>query len=329
METRLLEYFVTVADELSVTRASERLFVAQSTVSAGLRSLEGELGVRLFERTTKTVRLLPAGEAMLPLAREMLDDLDALRRVGSESRQGLRGRVRIGTFAALQLLDLPGILGRFRRENPLVDIQLVGSTAGSTGLTDDLAHGRLDLAFTALPAASGLDTWPLARFEFVALVPLGHPLAARAAVAAAGAGPRAGGVGVDAGGVAARAAVAPGAVAPGSGAGSVSLAELAGEDWVDVLPGYGNRVQLEGALAERGIVRHISAELAELPSVAPCVAAGLGVAVVPNVVEAPGCAVLTLTDELAPWVVSLSARRGSGRRPQVKALIDTVLAAVA
>lgn len=287
METRLLEYFVTVADELSVTRAAERLFVAQSTVSAGLRSLEGELGVTLFERTTKSVRLLAAGEVLLPLARALVDDADELRRAATESGSGLRGRVRIGTFTGMQLLDLPAVLGRFRREHPLVDIQLVSSPVGSTGLADDLGHGRLDLAFLAVPAPPTLDAWPIATFDFVALVPEGHRLATRAAV---------------------------------------SLADLAGEEWVDVLPGYGNRLQLDRALADRGLVRHLAAELPDLPSVAPWVAAGFGVAVVPDVISASGCARLPLSDPPPPWVVSLAVRRGAARRPLLAALAQVLRA---
>ncbi|MFB2598722.1 LysR family transcriptional regulator [Herbiconiux sp. P17] len=290
METRLLDYFVTVADERSVTRASERLFVAQSTVSAGLRSLERELGVRLFERTTKTVQLLPSGEALLPLARALLDDLEGLRQVATESGSGLRGRVRIGTFAALQVLDLPVILAGFRREHPLVDIQLVASPTGSTGLLDDLVHGRLDLAFTAVPTPPDLASWPLVKVEFVALLPEGHRLA---------------------------------------GAEAVSLAELAADEWVDVLPGFGNRVQLDQALAERGIVRHIAAELADLPNVAPCVAAGFGVAVVPDMIDTTGCVRVPLAEPMAPWVLSLAVRRGADRRPQIRALIENVRASAA
>jgi DNA-binding transcriptional LysR family regulator len=290
METRLLEYFVTVADESSVTRASERLFVAQSTVSAGLRSLERELGVRLFERTTKTVQLLPPGETLLPLARALLDDLEGLRQVATESGSGLRGRVRIGTFAALQVLDLPVILAGFRREHPLVDIQLVASPTGSTGLLDDLVHGRLDLAFTAVPTPPDLDSWPLVEVEFVALLPEGHRLA---------------------------------------GAAAVSLAELAADEWVDVLPGFGNRVQLDHALAERGIVRHIAAELADLPNVAPCVAAGFGVAVVPDMIDTTGCVRLPLAEPMAPWVLSLAVRHGADRRPQIRALVENVRASAA
>jgi len=233
------------------------------------------------------VRLLAAGEVLLPLARALVDDAEELRRAATESGSGLRGRVRIGTFTGMQLLDLPAVLGRFRREHPLVDIQLVSSPVGSTGLADDLGHGRLDLAFLAVPAPPTLDAWPIATFDFVALVPEGHRLATRAAV---------------------------------------SLADLAGEEWVDVLPGYGNRLQLDRALADRGLVRHLAAELPDLPSVAPWVAAGFGVAVVPDVISASGCARLPLSDPPPPWVVSLAVRRGAARRPLLAALAQVLRA---
>ena len=177
METRLLEYFVTVADERNVTAAAARLFAAQSTVSAGLASLERDLGVRLFERSTKSVRPTAAGDALLPLARALLADLDALRGVASESGTGVRGLVRIGTFAGLRVIDLPEILARLRRTHPLVDVRVTVSTTGSRGLFDELDRDRLDLALTALPPASGAVSRHLASFPYVAVLPGAHPLA--------------------------------------------------------------------------------------------------------------------------------------------------------
>lgn len=285
VDTRMLEYFIAVADERNLTRAAARLFVAQSTVSAGLRSLETDLGVRLFERDTKSVALLPAGEALLPLARDVLDVLDTMRSTAQEAGSGLRGRVRVGTFAALRVFDLPGVLGRFRVEHPGVDVQLMTSATGSTGLIDDLVKGRLDLAFVALPVPAGVSATAIVTRPFVAVVPANHALAARDAV---------------------------------------SLADLAGEDWVDVLPGFGNRVQLEARLRDEGIVRHVSAEVADLPSIGPFVAAGVGVAVVPDVIDAVGCRVVPLSDGLPDWVVSLAIRRGGERRRAITALADAL-----
>jgi DNA-binding transcriptional LysR family regulator len=290
VETRLLEYFVTVAEEQSVTAAAHRLFAAQSTVSAGLKSLERDLGIRLFERSTTAVALTPAGEDLLPRARALVDDVAELRHAAGTAHAGLRGRIRIGTFPGLRVVDLPGILGAFRRAHPLVDVRLSASPTGSSGLFDDLERDRLDLALTALPPLAGLRGWELGAYPFVALVPPSHPLASRS--------PHAG----------------------------VRLAELADEEWVDVLPGYGNRVQVDAELARHGIARRVSAEVGELPAVPACVAAGLGVAVVPDIVDTGGCAVLALRDDLPPWRVSLTATARALRRPHVRALADAVLA---
>lgn len=287
METRLFEYFVAVADERNITAASVRVFAAQSTVSAGLKSLERDLGVRLFERTSKSVTLTPAGESLLPAARAILDRLDEARLLATETQTGLRGRVRFGTFTGLRTLDLPRILGEFRRSHPLVDIRVSASPTGSAGLADDLARDRLDLALTALPPAPGTPTWRLGSFPFVALVGASHPLAQRPGV-------------------------------------RVSLEDLAGEDWVEVLAGYGNRVQLDAELARRGIGRRIAAELGDLSSVPHYVAAGFGVAVIPDIVETEGCTVLTLEAAMPPWILSIAANRQAVHRPHVRALLDAI-----
>jgi DNA-binding transcriptional LysR family regulator len=289
METRLLEYFIAVAEERSVTAAARRLYAAQSTVSAGLKSLERELGVRLLERSTKAVALTPAGEGLLPLARSVLDGVAAVEHMADESEHGLRGRIRFGTFTGMNVLDLPSALGAFRRSHPLVDVRLTASPRGSVGLADDLENDRLDLALLALPAAAGLRSWSLGSYPFVALTAPSHPLAARL---------------------------------PG---GRVSIAELADEDWIDVLAGYGNRVQLEAELARRGIVRRIAAELGELPAVPQFVAAGLGIAVVPRIVDTAGCAVLEIDDALPEWTLSLAAGRRALDRPHVRALLESLV----
>jgi DNA-binding transcriptional LysR family regulator len=290
VDTRLLEYFVTVADELSVTESARQLYAAQSTVSAGLRSLERDLGVRLFERTTKSVALTPAGEELLDEAREILEGISRLHTLAGQSAKGQRGRVRIGTFASQDVnYNLPAALREFRDAYPNVDVRLVDAREGSTGLTDDLLRGRLDIAFFALPAPAALETIELIQEPYVALVAASHPLASRP---------------------------------------SVSLAELADESWVSAPPGFGSRIQIERALAERGLSRRVVAEIGSVPAIPAYVAAGIGVAVVPPIVDPTGCAVLQLTDSIPPWTLSLATRRQATSRPLVAALIDVLRAHV-
>ena len=124
METRQLEYFVAVAEELSFTRAAQRLFAVQSSVSSAIRALEAELHTTLFDRSTRRVALSRAGAAFLPEAKAALEALERAKSVVQETTDGLRGSIRIGVLTSVDLLDLPGLLGAFRRRHPMVDIRV-------------------------------------------------------------------------------------------------------------------------------------------------------------------------------------------------------------
>ncbi|MGN7800402.1 LysR family transcriptional regulator [Leifsonia sp. 22587] len=275
MDTRQLEYVVAIADERSFTRAAERVFAAQSTVSAGIRSLERELGAPLFERDAHGVRLTDVGEAVVAEARATLQSVERMRELAD--RQGpLRGTVRVGIFTNLTTIDLPGVMGEFHRRHPEVDLRLGPSPSGSTGLVEDVRQGRLDIAFHGLPdPVSDLLTHPLADSPYVAVLPEAHPLARKR---------------------------------------SVSLADLADETWVDARSGFGNRVTLDRALAARGLTRRVPTELSDLGEIPRFVAAGLGVAALPEltVIPAPGAVVRALREPVA-WRLSAIARRRPGR----------------
>ena len=286
METRLLEYFVAVSSELSVTEAARRLYAAQSTVSAGLRSLETELGVKLLRRTTQTVQLTAAGEELLADARRILDAVERLHVLASETTSGQRGRLTLGTFAGQDLLhDLPTALRAFRATHPHVDLRLVSSERGSTGYAEDLIRGRLDVAFLAVTPPPELEVVEFLEVPFVALVGRSHPLAAES---------------------------------------TVSLAQLAPETWIDSPAGYGNRVGLEHALAQRRLRRQVVAEIADVLAIPAYVATGMGVAVVPDIIDSRGCVKVPLAEPIAPWTVNLATRPDADDRPAVAALIDAL-----
>ncbi len=99
VELRTLRYFVAVADDLSFSRAAQRLHVAQPSVSAQIKELERELGVTLFERSSRAVSLTAPGQDVLPLARALLDGADALHEQAQLSARRLDGRLRIGFLA--------------------------------------------------------------------------------------------------------------------------------------------------------------------------------------------------------------------------------------
>jgi DNA-binding transcriptional LysR family regulator len=157
MELRQLMTFVAVAEEGSFTRASERLHVVQSAVSASIRKLERELDVTLFDRSTHQVRLTDAGTALMPEARRTLAAAAAAREAVDEVKGGLRGTVALGTMQAqgMHSLNVPALLRDFRVRHPGVKVT-IRHAGGSSAMANQVREGRLDLAFVALPGRS----WP-------------------------------------------------------------------------------------------------------------------------------------------------------------------------
>ena len=244
LELRHLVHFVAVAEEGSFTRASERLGIVQSAVSATIRALERELDVELFERTTQRVALSDAGRALLPEARNTLAAAAAARDVIDQVRGGLRGTLTIGTMQALKAVDVPGLLVAFKREHPHVDLRVVHAKSGSVELAERLRGGELDLAFLSLPERrpAGIEFTVLAEEPIALACRPDHALAGRAAV---------------------------------------DLAELAEEAFIDTPAGWGTRMANDRAFAQAGVRRTVALEVDDVPDLLAMVRAGLGVALIP------------------------------------------------
>ena len=177
MELRQLEYFVTVVDQASFTRAAEELHVAQPGVSAQIRRLEREFGQQLLDRSGRTVRPTQAGEAVLRYAREALGAADGARHAVDELSGMVRGRVAVGMVVACSSIDLADLLAEYHRDHPGVEISL--SEADSADLIDRLLAGRLDVAFIGLGMIDppGLELQVIADEPIVAGVGKTDPLA--------------------------------------------------------------------------------------------------------------------------------------------------------
>jgi DNA-binding transcriptional LysR family regulator len=290
MELRHLEYFVAVAEELSFTRASRRLRVVQSGVSTVIRALERELGAPLFDRSTREVALTDAGRALLREARATLDAAQAARDAVQEVVVGIRGTINLGTMTGLSLVDLPGLLGRYHEEHPEVTIRLRAATSGTSGLVQSLVDGELDAAFLALNDSppAGIEARGLVVKSVVLLVRGDHPLAGR---------------------------------------GSVRLTDLAGLDFVDTPPGWGNRVLVDRAFAAAGVERRVTVEVAHLNAVPDYVHQGLGIALVPDfdLVLAHDVHPITVSGVDLRWTLSLATsatRRSSAAVRALLAMVD-------
>ncbi|MFJ9544213.1 LysR family transcriptional regulator [Streptomyces sp. NPDC101225] len=177
MESRSLRYFVAVAEELNFARAAERLGISAPPLSRAVRKLEADLGITLFERTTHSVRLTPAGTVLLAEARIALDALQAAgrraqRAAGPESKLVLA----IKADGDGGLLD--AILTRHAAEPSALPVTVRLSGWGDQARL--LRQGEADAALIYEPFdATGLDSEPVSVERRVAALPAAHPLAVR------------------------------------------------------------------------------------------------------------------------------------------------------
>lgn len=147
MELRGLEYFVAVAEERSFTRAAQRCFVTQPTISAQINSLERELGEPLFDRGQRVVALTEGGELLLPYARRCLQAAHDAATEFSARAGLLRGELRIGTGGGVEHTTIPELLGRLHTTYPGIDIEVTEST--SKPLLEMVVLGQLHAAVIA------------------------------------------------------------------------------------------------------------------------------------------------------------------------------------
>ncbi|MCW2494444.1 LysR substrate-binding domain-containing protein [Jatrophihabitans sp.] len=179
MKLHELEVFLVVAEELHFGRAAERLHIAQPPLSRTVQQLESDLGTRLFERTTRSVRMTAAGEALLQPAREIVEGCRAARRAVQAAERGEIGRVRVG-FAGPSSHLLIGHLGRAVRErHPGIELSLQSTKYAEEALRSVIGR-ELDLAIVRwTEEPDGISNRIVAEEHFVLVVPAKHRLARR------------------------------------------------------------------------------------------------------------------------------------------------------
>ncbi|MFI7024124.1 LysR family transcriptional regulator [Micromonospora sp. NPDC049900] len=178
METRELRYFVAVAEELHFTRAAERLGIAQPPLSRAIRQLERRLGVTLFDRDRRGVTLTGAGRVLLDEARAILDATSAAAR-RTRRAATVPPRLTLATKAGTNHELLQKLLEAYAAEPGAVEVEVLLCGMGDQARM--LRDGRADVALMQRPFddLTGFDTEDLVTEQQVAILPAGHPLAAR------------------------------------------------------------------------------------------------------------------------------------------------------
>ncbi|WP_240323224.1 LysR family transcriptional regulator [Amycolatopsis ruanii] len=288
MELRQLSYFVAVAEELSFTRASQRLRVVQSAVSTAIRALEREVRAGLFDRDSRRVALTAAGAAMLPEARTALAAARAAAQAAAGASGEVRGVVTMGTLLSTGRVNVPRLLGRFSRRHPRAAVRLQYSPSGSAGHVRAVLDGRMDLALASLPgrAPAGLAHEIVAEEDLSLLAAPDHPMARRSAV---------------------------------------TLAELAEESFVDFPAGWGNRTLVDRAFAGAGLSRQVPLEVPDYVTARALICQGLGVGFLPAGAagEMTGVVEVPLAEPLR-WSVSVIHSAARPLSPAAAALLREV-----
>lgn len=247
MEIRQIRYFLAVARHLSFTRAAETLHLSQPPLSLQIKKLEDEMGTRLFVRAGHSVHLTAAGEAFVPRAQRILDELAEAVSAVQETARGMSGRLHLGFVGSASHTIVPKIVGHLRQWHPKA--QLVLSDRTNSELLAGLSRRDIDLAILRAPvSADGFDMLSILREPFMAVMAENHHLA---------------------------------------GHDSVTLRELAGIGLImiprHIAPMLSDTIL--GQFANKGLLPLINHELRGLQTILDSVAAGLGVAIQPDSVR--------------------------------------------
>src|ERR1700732_1798141 len=244
MELRQIRSFLSIAETLHFGRSAELIHLSQPALSLQIRSLEEEIGVRLFERNRRKTTLTAAGVAFRDDAARALSQLDQAIHRARLAASGKLGLLRIGFISTALSEIVPNIVRQFRELNPEVEFSLRAIL--TVNQIQMLETGSLDVGFLRLPIGghSGLDVVTVHREPFVLVVPASHKLAKRK---------------------------------------RVRLSEVSGQDFVMYERAYapGFHDLIFGMLRDAGIVPNVSQTAAEISTLISLVDAHMGIAVLP------------------------------------------------
>ncbi|MDM0115193.1 LysR family transcriptional regulator [Variovorax sp. J22R133] len=275
LELRHLRYFCAVARELSFSRAAEQLHIAQPPLSRQIRTLEDELGAELLDRTSRPLRLTPAGRFFQIQAQQLLDRMVEIQTATMRIAGGKRTWYAIGFAPSTLYGKLPDVIRQFREAHPMVELNLYEMT--TVQQMEALKAGRIDMGFGRLHFPDDDDVvGELVRNEAVVVaLPVNHRLVKHK---------------------------------------SITLAKLAAEPLLlypaKPRPSYADQV-LE-MFQSRGLKPTIALEANEVQTAIGLVVAGLGYALVPHSVQnlhREGVLYLPLGDEDVTTPVVMNRRR--------------------
>jgi LysR family transcriptional regulator, hydrogen peroxide-inducible genes activator len=284
MEIHQLRYFCAVAETGSFTRAAEREQVAQPSLSQQVIKLEEELGVRLFDRLGRTVRLTDLGQIFLPRARVILNELKAAKEEVTDKQFSPSGPVSVGVIPTIAPYFLPPRIASFCRKYPDASITVFEDVTAR--LMDRLRAGLIDLAVMALPMRGhDLECFALRTERVFAIFPKEHKLAKKQ---------------------------------------SVLMRELRNEPFLLLRDDHCFRETAIEVCKRARILPRVIFESGQFSSILAMVGAGLGVSVVPEMAleRRPDCCFVPVADERAARTIGIAVLKGHFLTGVQRAFLD-------
>ncbi|GAK40123.1 LysR family transcriptional regulator [Paenibacillus urinalis] len=244
MDIRHLQYFLEVARQHSFTKAAQVLFITQPTISKTVKSLEDELGVTLLDRYGKNVKLTDAGEVFARQAQEIVTSFHNLSSELDDLMNLKKGHIRIGLPPMIGASFFPKVIGAFYKQYPNITIQLFED--GGKKVENDILSGALDVGVTVLPADEDLfDSYIFVDESLKVVLHPTHPLAEQD---------------------------------------EIQLAELSEDGFILFREDFSLHDRIIGACQKAGYQPRIIYESAQWDLISNMVAAGLGVALLPETI---------------------------------------------
>jgi len=272
MELHQLRYFCAVAETGSFSRAAEQSHVAQPSLSQQILKLEDELGVRLFDRLGRSVRLTDLGKTFLPRARAVLRELEAAKGDVVDRKDSVAGPLCVGVIPTIAPYFLPPQLTSFTRQFPQAQVTVVEEI--TPVLLDRLRASVVDVAILALPIrAHEFDAFPLLTERLFAALPKKHGLATRR---------------------------------------SLSLRDLRKEPFLLLRDGHCFRDTAVAACDRARLNPQVVFESGQFSSILSMVGAGMGVSIVPQMAidKNPHCRYVRIADDEAMRTIGAIILRG-------------------
>ena len=248
MDLRRIRHFVTLAETLNFRRAAERLHMAQPPLTVSIQKLEAELGTRLFNRDSTGVSLTPSGRAVLVEARKLLFHGSQLRETARSTLEGTGGTLQIGFVGSATYGMLQKLLPLYRAQFP--GVELVLQEATSVAIMQQLEDQALDVGLVRVPLLQTTKATlvQLERDVFIAALPRGSVLA---------------------------------------GKGLLKLSDMQGEPFVMYASTHAAGLHSSAMLAcqQAGFIPRVTQEAVQVQTVLALVESGLGVALVPSVMQ--------------------------------------------